>query len=322
VPLPLVSRCCGIFECRGDRRLNTHVLIGLYRLLPKMFAATKARERVGALFPAARDALNGTAMLLLCDPEGGPAQLVDLAGMMDEEGAACESEPSSKDFPADADERWRPLWNANATALAAYFSGKSAVPLLGYLCWRVGWECGTIVAALHKAKLSWGTYRDLMGNHCNAHTNNLVLMPEATKGANGAFLAPLDLDMAFSKAAFIYSNPAARKAAEATISKDVLETLVKKKYFRQDFESLLRQESQGMMQTLAGDDEATSGVTVFVDLPPSLEVVRTAMYDTMAKAYLAAYAGQKDLHPAKAALRNPAYALLRLALIESANEIA
>lgn len=34
--------------------------------------------------------------------------------------------------------------------------------------------------ALHTRtdELSWGTYVDAMGTHCNAHTNNLVILPK------------------------------------------------------------------------------------------------------------------------------------------------
>lgn len=80
---------------------------------------------------------------------------------------------------------------------------------LAELYWRLGWEAGRILAIIHKVdnflfgcifltrlqeRISWGTYPDKLGIHCNAHPNNLVLLDKGDY-----FLAPLDFDMAFTE---------------------------------------------------------------------------------------------------------------------------
>ena len=53
--------------------------------------------------------------------------------------------------------------------------------------------------------MSWGTFRDAAGTHCNAHGNNFVLCapdpgPDDAAAANaGPLLAPLDLDFAYTQ---------------------------------------------------------------------------------------------------------------------------
>ena len=72
---------------------------------------------------------------------------------------------------------------------------------LGYLFGRLGRDCGRFLRELHAMRISWGTYQDDMCRrdfdewHCNAHANNMVLLPEADGTHLRSFLAYLDLDM-------------------------------------------------------------------------------------------------------------------------------
>jgi hypothetical protein len=75
--------------------------------------------------------------------------------------------------------------------------------LVGYLYRRLGLECGAVVKRLHAAGVSWGTYADLMGTHCNAHANNMVVQIPTAAAASGRLLAPLDFDMAYTREEFI-----------------------------------------------------------------------------------------------------------------------
>ncbi len=102
------------------------------------------------------------------------------------------------DFPGDADAALRPLWDRATQVLEAHLrqQGDAGSDLLGYLYWHFGFEAGTVMRVMQAAGISWGTFRDLTGTHCNAHGNNLVLLRE-TAGSAGPFLAPLDLDLAY-----------------------------------------------------------------------------------------------------------------------------
>jgi hypothetical protein len=104
------------------------------------------------------------------------------------------------------DSEYRAAWEAGvgelAGALAALPPGASA---LAYLFSRLGYDAGCIVRGLHAAGLSWGTYQDGMCNramavwHCNAHSNNLVVVAEGSvpAGAPGStrLVSMLDIDV-------------------------------------------------------------------------------------------------------------------------------
>ena len=95
-------------------------------------------------------------------------------------------------------------------------AGSRCGSVLLYLCWRLGWECGAVQYALGQNNISWGTYSDAMGTHCNAHANNMVVRSFSSTNLSMEeddfrFLAPLDFDMSFTKETFVM---------EATSGKD------------------------------------------------------------------------------------------------------
>ena len=92
---------------------------------------------------------------------------------------------------------------------AAHEVGAGSVLL--YLGWRLGRECGMVQRMLSDADISWGTYPDAMGTHCNAHVNNMVVLPSSTVASaslDAPFLAPVDFDMAFTKDSFLFEGVA------------------------------------------------------------------------------------------------------------------
>ena len=76
----------------------------------------------------------------------------------------------------------------------------SSVVLL--LAWRLGYECGRVQCLLRSNGVSWGTYPDSMGTHCNAHANNMVVLPPLPKRAHTTK----------------YNGGAAKAAAKAAVS--------------------------------------------------------------------------------------------------------
>lgn len=52
-----------------------------------------------------------------------------------------------------------------------------------------------------------------MGTHCNAHSNNLVVRMESSD-ASAPFLAPLDLDMAFTAKSHLWETKDGKKDDE------------------------------------------------------------------------------------------------------------
>ena len=225
-----VVRCCGLFECEGDRRLGDHVLRGLESLLPLLCNVSSVSQHArsalvgsGGMMPRSAEALeamdadvqSSIEIALVCS--GGtatpPETFADMLSILD--GAADKPKlgpPAAGDFPAaGASPKLRPLWEAAVTQLQALdeTAGCGVGELLAYLYYRFGRECGIVGRSLHDARIVWGTYRDSSGYHCNAHANNLVLRrpgrspdvagDDATQHRPLPFLMPCDFDMAFTE---------------------------------------------------------------------------------------------------------------------------
>eukprot|EP00971_Amphidinium_carterae_P210406 4174820-Amphidinium_carterae.2 len=120
----------------------------------------------------------------------------------------------TRDGPSEMRVEWRALWTSTCETLADQLQALqnenlTCSSILGYLFSRIGVECGTFIRELHKLDVSWGTYQDAMCRrdfdewHCNAHANNMVLLPETIGQEKGSFLCYLDLDMAFSHKHYI-----------------------------------------------------------------------------------------------------------------------
>jgi hypothetical protein len=212
-PLPSVARTCVVLTSRGERRLNDHVLLGLDKLLPVLLDVGKDWKDISAVFPAGR-----------VDDEGGiiPSWLALTAEMgppfADLYNVALGEHALPDRLPTGCDPRFQTLWETSSRQLTANLALVVArqhelrttgwpCSILAYVYWRFGREVGTKMRLLREARICWGTYQDAMGMHCNAHTNNLVLLPERVmsgdhKGRSvtqdAQFLAMLDLDMAFT----------------------------------------------------------------------------------------------------------------------------
>lgn len=76
-----------------------------------------------------------------------------------------------------------------------------------YLYNRIGWEIGRIKRIFQDKGINWGTYEDLPFRlHCNAHTDNLTIIPPYLRDETleiPNLLAVLDFDLAFFKENFL-----------------------------------------------------------------------------------------------------------------------
>ncbi|KNC51960.1 uncharacterized protein AMSG_08206 [Thecamonas trahens ATCC 50062] len=290
-PFPLVAKVCSVFATRGDRRLADHVLVGLERMLGAGLSADTGLAALAALAAAGRaesasdvttditptfiQALMGaTGFVAGVGPDAPELGELDLAALV-----------AASPHPALA-ERIMPELVASGA-------------LLPYLYWRFGWECGVFLAALHRAGISWGTYPDAMGMHCNAHSNNMVLLAPAQHAVSpGAFfLAPLDFDMAYSSASHAFDSD--DRMAEYLVL-----------------------ERNGMLMALAGDEQLSTGVTGSAVVDSAFAPLAVVLRDTAAAAFTAGYDGGNDLAPYDPALTTSAYALIKLALLHTATDIA
>jgi hypothetical protein len=138
--------------------------------------------RAGLLYPIPRDrstmahlSWNASASAAIAAAEHAPDVLTDPPLQFTREG--------SRLMPAE----WRKVWHRCCeelkTAMAALPPGRS---LLAYVFARLGDDAGACIRGMHDAGINWGTYQDAFCNyragayHCNAHSNNLVLVaPDA-----------------------------------------------------------------------------------------------------------------------------------------------
>ena len=61
---------------------------------------------------------------------------------------------------------------------------------------RIGYEVSRIKKCLQESHINWGSYIDRGFNyHCNAHANNLIILPQG----NNSLLAPLDFDLSYTR---------------------------------------------------------------------------------------------------------------------------
>lgn len=201
-------------------------------------------------------------------------------------------------------QKWGPIWESLWKNLLAFGETEKAkeVNIFGYVVWRLGWECGTLLRRLQGKGISWGTYKDKMGTHCNAHANNMVVIaPHSpstnSNGSNTSFLAPLDFDMAFA-------------------SEDLLPDIA-----GQSMEEIFHVEKRGMAIALAGDEQINTGVmnTSTTGLTPEQTMLKWGLRDTLVKAFFSAYGGEEDLHPFDPSLRDIANDLIQLALVVTSN---
>jgi len=280
---PDVPRCCGLHITRGDRRLLTHVVAGLDQLLALLPPASFSSLRTGG------DDCTSTAMTcLLADPPLTDAIFKDYVALEIADVHALPIVP-----PLTIDQRWAPLWSR---LIAEIVSTQQLLLPLGFVYARLGWETGRVLRLLHDARISWGTYRDALATHCNAHPNNLVLILDDMQ-----WLAPLDFDMAFCERHYLTSAGS-------------------------DFNTMLAIERGAMALSLAGDEQANSGASSApVALPESHVQLQWALRDTMVHWFLATYdnaAADIKLPSTSPTVSKASKALLKLALVLSSDYVA
>jgi hypothetical protein len=94
---------------------------------------------------------------------------------------------------------------------------------------KMSYELGLIKKVFEEMDLNWGTY----DYHCNAHLDNLLILPKNDKKL---YLAPLDFDLGFLRSEFIDLNYKNSKGFESNV----------------DFDGLLQREKNNLAVQLIG----------------------------------------------------------------------
>lgn len=288
-----VPKFCALYECFGEKRLNDHLLVGLETLFPILI--DEKQVDWSALFElfvgrVENEAISETWLLAIST--GIDADFVNCANF---------SFPLRipDEIPKQVDTRFHELWQhclQTIHSLEAPLKNK----LLSQIYWTLGREAGEILSILHQNGVNWGTYDDSLCSHCNAHPNNLVILPHPSHPcrppSSHHLLGVLDFDMAFLHSSYT--------------GHDTL------------FETSGKLEESAMLIALAGDSNLNSGSCGEAPLSPSLLNAKWALRDTMMYAFKSAMGRQSDAFPAPPHLHEAVHALVQMSLMITETFIA
>ena len=236
---PEIDKYCGIFHTLGDKRLRTHLLCGLEKILEiiskicidKQLINEELLNEIKKIYPASR--LPNKIETFKTISFFGPFNI-----NFDEwvkkpvyEKRHYDAIISSEQFKKEINENknlnvfieqtenYDEIYNKLSENLSEKHktmakniienmkkeqkNGKKFFLTLLNIYIRIGYEVGKIKRCFQDANINWGSYVDRgCSYHCNAHSNNLVVLPQG----NESLLSPLDLDLAFSKEKMIIIN--------------------------------------------------------------------------------------------------------------------
>ncbi|KAH0786590.1 Adenylyltransferase and sulfurtransferase MOCS3-1 [Histomonas meleagridis] len=195
-PTPSISKCAAIFLTHGDRRLESHLLTGLEKLLTIKFnqkTVGKSLESVKSLYnfelPSDTNRTYSRVSKLKFNAISNFILNKQLDFSYGEIPSLTQDNVKSCGFVPSED-----IYNVLSDDVRTF------AKLFG----RIGWEVGRCISLVHRTGFLWGTYVDHMQSeeHCNAHCDNLIILSESdARRQNGGYqlLAPVDFDMSFSK---------------------------------------------------------------------------------------------------------------------------
>lgn len=283
-PLKNIKRMCAFYETQSEKRLSDHLLVGLEKILPLIYKYDLKTVRTH--FDESR--LDGervipTHLAVACE-----MSLTDIYKFNVDRFVPEKPHP-------DVHKEHEKDWYECCKLLKEYTPDEdSPGSIMAYLYWTFGREVGKIQRLLTKNDISWGTYEDKLGVHCNSHSNNVCILPEGDP--DRPFLAPLDFDMAFSR--------------------DVFDR--EEKLF--DEWQRLEENAQGIALSGGSLNSGVTSVEIMDDI--AIDTFRWALRDTMVKGYQSAIKDEKDEHPRNPKFTKYCYALIKMALMTTTDVIA
>ena len=237
--MPEIDKYCGIFQTLGDKRLRTHLLCGLEKILEiistlcvsKQLINEELLNEIKKIFPATRlpDNIETFKTVKFFGPLDIPFDEWVKKPVFQKSHydaiVSCEqfkkeiNENKNLKIFLEQSEHFDEIYNL----LSVNFSekhklmskniienmkkeqtkGKKFFSTLLNIYIRIGYEVGKIKRLMQDSNINWGSYIDRGCNyHRNAHTDNLVVLPQG----NDSLLSPLDLDLAYSKDRMIVIN--------------------------------------------------------------------------------------------------------------------
>ena len=238
--MPEVDKYCGIFRTLGDKRLRTHLLCGLEKILEvistictsKQLINEEIMNEIKKIYPQNR--LPNEFETYKTIKFFGPDPKISYEEWYKkpvyekkhyDSIISCEilkkeiKENKNVKIFIDTCENYDELYTLLSEKLSEKHktmakniidkmkndqkNGKKFFETLLNIYNRIGYEVGKIKRCFQNANINWGSYVDRGASyHCNAHSNNLVVLPQG----NETLLSPLDLDLAFGKDKMIVIN--------------------------------------------------------------------------------------------------------------------
>ena len=238
--MPEVDKYCGIFRTLGDKRLRTHLLCGLEKILEvistictsKQLINEEIMNEIKKIYPQNR--LPNEFETYKTIKFFGPDPKISYEEWYKkpvyekkhyDSIISCEilkkeiKENKNVKIFIDTCENYDELYTLLSEKLSEKHktmakniidkmkndqkNGKKFFETLLNIYIRIGYEVGKIKRCFQDANINWGSYVDRGASyHCNAHSNNLVVLPQG----NETLLSPLDLDLAFGKDKMIVIN--------------------------------------------------------------------------------------------------------------------
>ena len=231
--IPEIDKYCGIFRTLGDKRLRTHLLCGMEKILlnvaklciSKGIIKEEQLEEIKKIYPKSRlpNKIETFKTISLFGPKGdvkfddwckNPVykkekydSIISCAKLKKEikenknlQIFLEQTEKYDELFPllteGASEKHKKMVRNILDKLLEAQKNGKKFFETLIDIYVRIGYEVSRVKKCLQVAHINWGSYLDRgFDYHCNAHSNNLVVLPQG----NDSLLAPLDFDLAFTK---------------------------------------------------------------------------------------------------------------------------
>jgi len=321
-PLPAVPKYCTLFETLGDKRLASHVMMGLERLLPLFCPSAKASALMG-LFPEERmDPAKAGGVQYTYEWGWSHERMLGADVELSDEGLLnlCDNvnlyEVVPMVCPEEVPARHRDTWARCASRLQQFFSHQARDgDTIAQIVWRLGREAGAIRRNLTDNGISWGFYYDHDPNMPNnaSTPDNFVLLPRPKSGASQQFIAPINFENAYTRDSFLLGAARTPECNRWPLEEDLGE---------QDgalFNKFLNRELYALESALGGDKGMAN-----VEYATSMEVdthvaalLMTAVTDTCVLGFRSGFRMEEDKYPFDEELEEHAYDLLEMALCMS-----
>jgi hypothetical protein len=253
------------------------------------------REELLSLFPATRvqdGSFSETWVSVLTEDYENKLNLMQHIGLIKETGEDIGA------VPEGVPEQFKSSWEHSSKIIKEHLPLSGGMSLLAQIYWRLGYEAGWNQQLMINNNISWATYEDLLGFHCNAHPNNFVLLPPTeTPSSKDPFLAPLDFDMAFNISDLDQSFPTKK-------------------------DDWMNVEKNSLVLALAGDESLNTGAMGFAELDATYAMLKWALRDTLVCGFSSGLKNEADTHPLTEGHLLATRALLELALIMTSRKIS